>query len=33
MRAWVPTWTARVRAKDFSGADAVLAEMRTHSRQ
>lgn len=32
MRAWVPPWTARVRAKDFSGADAVLAEMRAHSR-
>jgi len=32
MRAWVPPWTARLRAKDFSGADAVLADMRQHSR-
>lgn len=32
MRAWVPPWTARLRAKDFNGADAILAEMRAHSR-
>ncbi|SDC15976.1 FHA domain-containing protein [Cupriavidus sp. YR651] len=32
MHAYVPPWTARLQAKDFSGADAVVADMRAHSR-